>query len=42
MGDFHQHSMVQNSYGTPRESRRESGDAMSTRRSKRPQKGRRR
>nr|GFA80061.1 hypothetical protein [Tanacetum cinerariifolium] len=33
---------VQNSYGTLRESRRESGEAMSARRSERPQKGRRR
>nr|GEW10839.1 hypothetical protein [Tanacetum cinerariifolium] len=36
------HLTVQNSYGTPRESRRESVEAMSTRRSERPQKGRRR
>nr|GFD37962.1 hypothetical protein [Tanacetum cinerariifolium] len=31
-----------NSYGTPRESRRESGEAMSARRSELPQKDRRR
>nr|GFD58470.1 hypothetical protein [Tanacetum cinerariifolium] len=34
--------MIQNSYRTPRESLRESGKAMSARRSGRPQKGRRR
>nr|GFD54225.1 hypothetical protein [Tanacetum cinerariifolium] len=34
--------MVQNSYETPGESQRESGEAMSARRSERPQKGRRR
>nr|GEY54784.1 retrovirus-related Pol polyprotein from transposon TNT 1-94 [Tanacetum cinerariifolium] len=33
---------VQNLYGTPRESRHESGEAMSARRSEQPQKGRRR
>nr|GEX01050.1 hypothetical protein [Tanacetum cinerariifolium] len=38
----HQHPTVQNSYGTPRESQSESGEAMPARRSKRPQKGRRR
>nr|GFC95467.1 hypothetical protein [Tanacetum cinerariifolium] len=42
MGDFHQHPTVRNSYGTPRESRCESGEAMSARHSERPQKGRRR
>nr|GFB24558.1 hypothetical protein [Tanacetum cinerariifolium] len=40
MGDFHQHLTVQNSYETPRQSRRESVEAMSARRSERPQKGR--
>nr|GFD24899.1 hypothetical protein [Tanacetum cinerariifolium] len=42
MGDFHQHPTVQNSYGTPRESLRESGEAMSARCSERSQKGQRR
>nr|GFD63352.1 hypothetical protein [Tanacetum cinerariifolium] len=42
MGDFHQNPMVQNWYGTPRESLRESGEVMSARRSERQPKGRRR
>nr|GFC91207.1 hypothetical protein [Tanacetum cinerariifolium] len=42
MGDFHPHQTVQNSYGTPRKSRRESGEAMPARSSEWPQKGRRR
>nr|GFD51850.1 hypothetical protein [Tanacetum cinerariifolium] len=41
-GDFHQNPTVQNWYGTPRESLRESGEAMSARRSERQPKGRRR
>nr|GFD43487.1 hypothetical protein [Tanacetum cinerariifolium] len=36
--DFHQHSTIQNQCGSPRES----GEAMSVRRSEQPQKGRRR
>nr|GFB27891.1 hypothetical protein [Tanacetum cinerariifolium] len=40
MGDFHQNPTVQNWYGTPRESLRKSGEAMSARRSKRPPKAR--
>nr|GFD63564.1 hypothetical protein [Tanacetum cinerariifolium] len=41
MEDFHQNPTVQNRYGTPRESLRKSGKAMSARRSEWPPQARR-